>query len=92
MEIEGPLHESRQGARPGNYEPGVALEKAVSPPLDLSRVATLELGFARWLGVDRADRAALEVSTNGGVRYAPVWQSPTTTDVCDRLWRATADS
>ena len=53
--------------------------------MDCAALTGTELRFRRWLGVERFDDAALEVSSNG-TTWTTVWSNPTDVSVSDATW------
>lgn len=69
--------------------PGTLGEPAfvVSPPIDCSNQAVVELSFNRWLRIDSSDWAHAEVGvSNDGVRWHRLWQN-SLQGVRDEEWR-----
>lgn len=68
----------------GDYEPDMPMAIAVSPLINCKYYKNARLQFKRWLNVDLVDNAAIEVSTNNGITWTPVFTS--TNYVVDKLW------
>jgi hypothetical protein len=56
-----------------------------TPPIDCTNVSSAELRFWRWLGVERFDHAAVEVSSDGA-NWTTLWANPPTANVSDSAW------
>ena len=69
-----------------DYAETMAVADAISPALDCTEQAVVELSFWRWLGVDTDEwaHAGLHVSTDG-TTWAPVWESGPAA-VTDSAW------
>ena len=66
------------GANPYNYEPNlseVTADMAISGSLNLQDYKELNLFFSRHLNIEVWDRASIEVSTDDGATWEPIWES-----------------
>ena len=68
----------------GDYPPNMPAAFAVSPTINCKYFKNVRLQFARWLNVDLVDNAAIEVSTNNGLTWVPVYSS--NNYVVDKQW------
>lgn len=78
-----------QGAKHYEYEKGlydsIDFYYAKSPQLDLTFYKDVMLRFRRWLNVHVFDGAFIEVSTDGGISWDPVWQN--NAHITDNIWQ-----
>ncbi len=66
------------GANPYNYEPGLseaASYLATSPNVDALYYKNLNLFFSRYLNIEVWDQAAIEISTDNGSTWNPIWEN-----------------
>ena len=66
------------GANPYNYEPGLsdaAAYMATSPNVDARYYKNLNLFFMRHMNIEVWDQAAIEISTDDGTTWNPIWES-----------------
>lgn len=68
----------------GDYEPDMLAATAISPVINCKYFKNVRLQLKRWLNVDLVDNAAIEVSTNNGITWTPVYTS--TNYVVDKQW------
>ncbi len=64
-------------------------EYLTSTPIDCRDMFNTQLRFWRWLGVERFDRANIQVSNNGA-DWTDVWVNSTDVDVSDAAWTQVA--
>ncbi len=61
---------------------------ATTPLINCKYFINTKISFARWLNVNGSDKAAIEISTDGGTTWIPegVWVN--TGDVTDNIWKS----
>jgi lysyl endopeptidase len=69
----------------GDYTNNLAATYLTTTALNCANLTNTQLRFGRWLGVERADRATVQVS-NDGATWTTLWQNPTTAHVSDAAW------
>lgn len=69
----------------GNYANNMPEYYLTTTSLDCSSYAMTQLRFWRWLGVERYDRASVEVS-NDGANWTQLWVNPSTASIADATW------
>ncbi len=71
----------------GDYEDNIwHASYLTAGPFDCSSISDTRVSFRRWLGVESADRASLEISMDGR-QWQEVWAN--SSDVADRNWTLT---
>lgn len=66
------------GDNPYNYEPGISEANsyyAISPTVDVLYYKNLNLFFMRHLNIEVWDQSAIEISTDAGSTWNPIWES-----------------
>ncbi|MFO7669276.1 MAG: T9SS type A sorting domain-containing protein [Bacteroidales bacterium] len=66
------------GANPYNYEPGLneaAAYLATSPNVDALYYKNLNLFFNRYMNIEVWDQSAIEISTDDGYTWNPIWEN-----------------
>ncbi|HQQ30408.1 MAG TPA: T9SS type A sorting domain-containing protein [Tenuifilaceae bacterium] len=74
---------SRQGAHKGMYEPNSSYE-ALSPAVDISSYANLQLAYYRWFKVMEGDTAKV-MASNNGLTWTTIWNSAGQ-EIADENW------
>ena len=69
----------------GDYPNNMPPYCLTTTPIDCTHLSLVELRFWRWLGVERWDHAAVEVS-NDGSSWTQVWANPSGATVSDSSW------
>ena len=69
----------------GDYTDNMPKYSLTTTALDLHTVTGAQLRFWRWLGVERFDRATVEVS-NDGTNWTTIWTNPTEAPIADLAW------
>ena len=69
----------------GDYTSNLPKTNLTSTALDFSHINGAQLRFWRWLGVERFDRATVEVS-NDGTNWTVLWTNPTDVSINDTAW------
>ena len=69
----------------GDYTNNLTAKYLTTTALNCANLTNTQLRFRRWLGVEKTDRATVEVSNNG-TTWTTLWQNPTTANVSDAAW------
>jgi hypothetical protein len=71
----------------GDYPANLTLNQytATSPLINCKYFKNTKLAFERWLNVDGSDRAAIQISTDGGANWTDIWLD--TVIVEDNQWK-----
>jgi hypothetical protein len=69
----------------GDYTNSLAATYLTTTALNCANLTNTQLRFRRWLGVERTDRATVEVSNNG-TTWTTLWQNPAAANVNDSAW------
>ena len=69
----------------GDYSNDMPAYYLTTAAIDCSHLSFVELRFWRWLGVEKWDEAAIEVS-NDGSNWTAVWTNPTGESISDSTW------
>jgi hypothetical protein len=65
---------------------GATAYTATSPPLDVSQYSNLQLSFARWVTIQQGDTVRLEISSDNGATWHPLWQNDGS-EIMDTWWQ-----
>ncbi len=69
----------------GDYPSNMPPYYLTTTAIDCAHLSLMELRFWRWLGVEKWDEAAVEVSTDGA-NWTQVWTNPDGSSISDRDW------
>ena len=74
----------------GDYPAGLSNNAfiATTPLINCKYFINTKLSFARWLNINGSDKAAIEISADGGTTWIPegIWVNPG--DVTDNIWKS----
>ncbi|HNQ23244.1 MAG TPA: hypothetical protein PKK06_09140 [Phycisphaerae bacterium] len=69
----------------GDYTSNMPVYYLTTSAIDCSTLSSVELRFRRWLGVEKFDRASIQVSTDA-TTWTTVWQNPSDATISENAW------